>query len=203
MKKRYLITLGLAIVFTLSACGSNSDDMSSSNTNPAENSDTGSELVKFPENYKDGVLYTTVTRGDVNEKLYTSRETIEAVKNGLPIPSGAVITLEIYRGGDLSRIFVSEKRTDWEDEAPPEMQNGDWRYQSFTADKSVDYEENTARCISCHATEERDDFMYTLDEMESYELEDFTGAVGQSSDNHIQIEDWKVATLANYLTTIN
>lgn len=38
MKLRYLITLGLAIGITLSACGNNSNDMSS-NTPPTEKSE--------------------------------------------------------------------------------------------------------------------------------------------------------------------
>ena len=208
MKKLLLLALGLVIAFTFSACGSNSNDMTNNNdmtnsTGPAEQSSPNSEVVKLPENYNEGVLYTTVTRGNVKEHLYTSRETIEAVQNGKPIPSGTVITLEIYRDGVLSDIFVLEKRTGWNDLTSPEERNGDWRYQAYTADKSVNNERNLARCISCHATEERDDFVYTYDEMKGFELEDFTASEDNAAESHsIAMADREVAALTDYLANL-
>ncbi len=210
MKKLLFITLGLVIAFTFSACGSNSNDMTNRNdmtnsTGSVEQSSPNSELVKLPENYDEGVLYTTVTRGNVKEHLYTSRETIEAVQNGTPLPSGSVITLEIYRDGALSDIFVSEKRTGWNDQTPPEERNGDWRYQAYTADKEVNNERDLARCISCHATEERDDFVYTFDEMKDFELEDFTASKDNATESQldsIALADWEVAAITDYLANL-
>ena len=62
----------------------------------------GGELVSFPDNYAEGVHYATVKRGNITEELFTSRTAIEAVKNGQPIPSGTVITMEDYRDGSSS-----------------------------------------------------------------------------------------------------
>jgi hypothetical protein len=73
----------------------------------------GGELVRFPENYAKGGRYAAVTRGNVREELFTSRATIDAVKDGQPIPSGAVITMEDYRDGKLFRYVMMEKRTGW------------------------------------------------------------------------------------------
>jgi hypothetical protein len=61
----------------------------------------GSELIKFPESYTAGVLDATVDRGNITEEIFTSHEAINAVKNGQPIPSEAVITLVNYRDGEL------------------------------------------------------------------------------------------------------
>jgi hypothetical protein len=47
-----------------------------------------SDLVKFPENYAEGVHYATVKRGNITEELFTTRAAIDAVKKGQPLPSG-------------------------------------------------------------------------------------------------------------------
>src|SRR5687767_7216990 len=94
----------------------------------------GGDLVKFPENFAEGVLYATVERGNLKEEIFTSRVAIDAVKNGQPIPSGTVITLVDYRDGKLFRFVVMEKRTGWGAEYPPEKRNGEWEFQAFNAD---------------------------------------------------------------------
>jgi hypothetical protein len=38
------------------------------------------ELVKFPVNYAEGVLYATVHRGNMREEIFTSRAAIDAVR---------------------------------------------------------------------------------------------------------------------------
>ena len=55
------------------------------------------------------VHYTTVTRGDVTEHLMTTREAIEAVKSGKPIPAGTHVALVDYRDGKVFRYFIMEK----------------------------------------------------------------------------------------------
>ncbi|WP_373232342.1 cytochrome P460 family protein [Cohnella sp.] len=205
MKKLIFLALGLVIAFTFSACGSNSNDMTNS-TGSAEQSSPNREVVKLPENYDEGVLYTTVTRGNAKEYLYTSRETIEAVKKGEPMPSGTVFTLEIYRDGELSDIFVSEKRTGWNDQTSSDESNGDWRYQAYTADRELNNERDLARCISCHATEERDDFVYTYDEVKDFELEDFTASKDNATESQldsIALADWEVAVITDYLANLS
>jgi Cytochrome P460 len=145
----------------------------------------GGELVKFPEKYAEGVHYATVDRGNRRQEMFTSRAAIDAVKNGQPIPSGTVITLVDYlakldgRGnplrdascglikGEISRYVVMEKRTGWGAEYPPELRNGKWEFQAFNADRSVNQNENLNRCFSCHKLRERQDFVFTFDQMKS------------------------------------
>lgn len=185
---------------------SGTDSTMTESTQQAEPPGTDSEQVKLPENYDKGVLYTTVTRGNAKELLYASRETIEAVKTGKPFPSGTVLTLEIYRDGKLSDIFVSEKRTGWGDQNSAEKSNGEWRYQAFIADKSVNTKRDIKSCISCHASQVRDDFVYTYDQMESFKLEDFTASQNNSTESRhasIPVEDWELDALKEYMATLS
>jgi Cytochrome P460 len=125
----------------------------------------GSELVKCPESYTAGVLYATAERGNITEEIFTSRAAIDAVKRGQPIPRGTVITLVDYGDGELFRYAVMEKRTGWGAEYPPEKRNGEWEYQAFNADKSVNDKEGLNRCFSCHKTKQQQDFVFTFDQM--------------------------------------
>jgi len=127
----------------------------------------GGELVKFPENYAKGVHYATVNRGNTREELFTARSAIDAAKNGQPLPADTVITMEDYRDGKLFRYVVMEKREGWGTEYPSEKRNGQWEFQAFNADKSVNRQENLDRCFSCHKAHEKQDFVYTFDRMKT------------------------------------
>ena len=109
--------------------------------------------------------YTTVHRGNIREEIFASREAIEAVKQGRPIPSGTVVTLVDYRDGTLHRYVVMEKRTGWGTEYPSDLRNGEWEYQAFNADKTVNRNENLERCFSCHKGQAANDFVFTLNDM--------------------------------------
>ena len=127
----------------------------------------GAELVRFPANYAEGVLYAVVPRGNTKQEIYTSREAIDAVKRGQPLPSGTVITLVDSREGKLFRYVVMEKRTGWGVQYPAEKRNGEWEYQAFNADKSVNQGETLDRCFSCHKPKAGQDFVHTLDRMKN------------------------------------
>jgi NAD(P)-dependent dehydrogenase (short-subunit alcohol dehydrogenase family) len=60
-----------------------------------------------------------------------------------------------------------EKRTGWGADQPPEVRNGAWEYQAFGPDRSVKQSEDLTRCFSCHRSRERQDFVWTLDQMRS------------------------------------
>jgi hypothetical protein len=107
----------------------------------------GRALVIFPGNFAEGVHYATVTRGNITEEIFTSRAAIDAVKQGEPVPSGTVITLVDYRDGKLFRCVVMEKRTGWGAEYPPELRNGEWEFQAFNAERSVNESENVSRLL--------------------------------------------------------
>jgi len=209
MKKSYLLFCAFVfvMVFLLAGCGKEENTEKMNNKMSATGQqrqetveNEGRGLVKLPDNYREGVIYTTVDRGNAHEKLYASSETLRAVQNGEPIPNGAVFTLEIYRDDVLDDIFVMEKRSDWNDQ-PEEKQNGDWRFEAYKADQELNMKRDIGSCISCHASQERDDFVYTLDRMKGFQLEDFTGAV----EGNITpvLTDGEVAALAEYLAGIS
>jgi hypothetical protein len=127
----------------------------------------GGDLVKFPQVYAEGVHYATVNRGNIREELFTNRAAIDAVKSGQPLPSGTVITMEDYRDAKLFRYVVMEKRAGWGADYPHEKRNGEWEFQSFNPDKTVNRNETLDRCFACHKGQGKENFVFTLDRMKS------------------------------------
>jgi hypothetical protein len=117
--------------------------------------------VKFPENLDRLVHYTTVRRGNVTEHIMTTPEALEAVKSGRPIPAGTHFVLVDYRDDKLYRYFVMEKGGGFGADYDERRRTADWQFQWFWPDKSVNMNENTARCQSCHRSQEGSDYLYT------------------------------------------
>lgn len=130
----------------------------------------GNNRVAFPANYKGGVHYATVERGNIREEIYANREAVEAAKKGQPLPSGAVITMEDYRDGRLFRYIVMEKRDGWGERYDQDIRNGDWEFQSFQPDRTVNRSENVTRCMGCHKSQNKNDYIFTLDRMRNATL---------------------------------
>jgi Cytochrome P460 len=142
----------------------------------------GGEKIVFPENYAQGVLYTTIDRPDNKQyrELYATPDAIAAVKAGQPIPSGTVLTLVQHKAkldadgnpekdangrfikGELVGYTVMEKRAGWGSEYPEEMRNGEWEYQAFKADKSVNDKANLKNCFTCHKPLDKQDFVFSF-----------------------------------------
>lgn len=149
--------------------------------------EAGGENVLFPENYAKGVLYATVDRADNKQfrELYSTPEAIEAVRTGKPIPSGTVITLVQYKAlltaagdpqkdakgrfikGPLIGFTVMEKRDGWGTEYPENIRNGEWEYQAFKADRTVNDKANLKNCFTCHKPLDKQDFVFSHDKMKA------------------------------------
>lgn len=148
----------------------------------------GGDKIAFPENYAKGVMYTIVDRPDNKQyrELFTSAAALEAAKKGEALPAGTVITLVQYKAqldaqgnptkdangrfmkGDLVAYTVMEKRAGWGAEYPPEVRNGEWEYQAFTADRKVNDKANLTACFNCHKPlTEKQDFVFTYDKMKA------------------------------------
>lgn len=147
----------------------------------------GGDKVAFPENYAKGVLYTTVDRADNKQyrELYVSPpEAIAAAKKSEPLPSGTVLTLVQYaakldaqgnpeKGANgrfikdkLLAYTVMEKRTGWGAEYPDNIRNGEWEYQAFRADKSVNTAAKLENCFTCHKPlGTKVDYVFSYDKM--------------------------------------
>ena len=146
----------------------------------------GPDKVTFPAGYKTNhVLYTTVDRPDNKtvRDLYASREAVKMAKAGQPLPSGAVITMEVYKAkvddkGEpvkdangrfakdaMTGIFVMEKRTGWGAEYGDELRNGEWEYARFTVDGKPPEKAETTACFQCHKPMSGQDFVFTLPQL--------------------------------------
>jgi hypothetical protein len=146
----------------------------------------GGEKIVFPEKF--GVLYATVDRADNKQyrELYVSPPTaIEAAKKGEPLPSGTVLTLVQYAAQldgqgtpvkDANGRFIKtnvvaytimEKRAGWGTEYAPDIRNGEWEYQAFTADKKVNEKAVLANCFKCHKPLDKQDFVFSYDKLKA------------------------------------
>jgi hypothetical protein len=148
----------------------------------------GGDKVMFPENYAKGVLYTTVDRPDNKQfrELYAPKEAIDAVKAGKPIPSGTVLTMVNFKaklGADgnpekdsngrfiktdeIVGIAVMEKRAGWGAEYGDDIRNGEWEYQAFKADKTVNDKANLKSCFTCHKPLDKQDFVFSFEKIKA------------------------------------
>ena len=148
----------------------------------------GGDKVAFPDNHEAaGVLFTTVDRADNKQfrEFYTSAAALEAAKKGEPLPSGTVITMRQYAAkldaqgnpekdangrsikGDLVGYAVMEKRTGGGSEYPENVRNGEWEYQAFKADKTVNDKANLKNCFTCHKPLDKQDFVFSYPAMKN------------------------------------
>lgn len=117
--------------------------------------------VMFPENLDQLVHYTTVKRGNVTEHILTTREAMEAVKSGQPIPDGTHFVLADHRDGKIYRYFVMEKGDGFGADYDDRRRTANWQFQWFWPDKTVNMSENTNRCQSCHRSQASSEYLYT------------------------------------------
>jgi hypothetical protein len=163
---------------------------------------SGANLVKFPEDLKKGIVFATYDRGSIHENIYiNSKEAIEAAQNGDEFPSGTVITLEGFRDGELEHYLVMEKRTGWGSQYSPEERTGEWEFQAFTPDREVG-EADIGRCMSCHANQERDDYINSMDQLKEFDLGEISKSKNNSTETpitSIHTEDWMVSEISAHM----
>lgn len=75
--------------------------------------------------------------------------------------------MEDYRGAQLHRYIVMEKRAGWGGEYPESIRNGEWQYREFRPDRLANLSEDGTRSMSCHKSQTSKDFLFTLDRMKS------------------------------------
>ena len=128
----------------------------------------GGDKVAFPENHAAGVLFTTVDRADNKQfrEFYTSAAALDAAKldaqgNPEKDANGRFIK------GNLIGYAVMEKRAGWGAEYPDNVRNGEWEYQAFKADKSVNTGANLSNCFNCHKPLAKQDYVYLYDKMKT------------------------------------
>jgi hypothetical protein len=114
------------------------------------------------------VHYTTVRRGEVTEHISTTRAAIEAIQKGLPVPNGTHFVLADYRDEKIFRYFVMEKGAGWGNDFEERRRTGDWQFQWFKPDRTINLQENTARCMACHASQKDSQYLYTAKRLSEF-----------------------------------
>ena len=147
----------------------------------------GPDNVTLPPGYKNHVYYATIDRVDNKQvrEIYSSPETAKIARAGKPLPYGSVLTMEIYAAktdakgdlakdasgrlvkGDLSAIFVMEKRAGWGAGYPDDLRNGEWEYARFAADGQRAPNIDTKACLQCHKPRAQQDFVFSLPRLAS------------------------------------
>jgi Cytochrome P460 len=152
----------------------------------AQTAGFGGDKIKFPADYDKGALYTTVDRADNKQyrELYATPAAVAAAKKGEPLPAGTVLTLVQYKAkldaqgtpekdangrfikGDLIGYAVMEKQAGWGAGIPVEIRNGEWEYQSFKADRSINDKADLKRCFECHKPlDPKLDFVFSYEKL--------------------------------------
>jgi hypothetical protein len=145
------------------------------------------DKLAFPADYAKGVLYWFQDRPENKQvrEYYTSPATIEAARKGAPLPSGSVITVVQYNvqldpagnpvkdangrfiKTDIRGFTAMEKRAGWGTEYPENIRNGEWEYQSFTADRMPNTTAKLEACFTCHKKQEKVDFVFSYEKLQS------------------------------------
>lgn len=143
---------------------------------------SGPNKLQFPAGYDKGVLYATVDRHDTKQyrEFYTSAEAVQAAKEGKPIPDGTVVTLAAYAAKldaegrplkDATGRFIKDKlvavnsmqkKQGFGADIPEAIRNGDWIYQSFNPDGSVNEKANLTACYQCHLPFAQEEYLTNL-----------------------------------------
>ena len=116
------------------------------------------------DDYKQGVMYYSKFRGGVTLDMYIAKSDIVALQKNGVLPNGATIVVEEYfnengKKGALNRYIAMQKR------------GKAWKFIPYNADKSVNLNDNPARCSECHISSiNGEDKVFSLDKIKAYKL---------------------------------
>lgn len=144
----------------------------------------GPKDIAFPQGFETWQRYQVVDRHDSKQyrELYAKPEVVRAVRDGRPVPNGAVLVMAIssaqlddkgnpVRGADGRfakgrpiGVTVMEKRAGWGAAVPAEWRNGDWQYASFLPDGKPNEKANAGikSCFECHRPHAQQDYVISL-----------------------------------------
>ena len=144
----------------------------------------GPEDIAFPSGYDKWERYGQVDRHDIKQyrELYAKPEVVKAVREGKPVPNGAVLAMATFAAqaddkgvplkdangrflkGKPIGVSVMEKRQGWGAKIPAELRNGDWQYAVFLVDGKPNQKANadTRSCFNCHKPHDKQDFVISL-----------------------------------------
>lgn len=144
----------------------------------------GPKDVAFPKGFESWQMYQQLNRHDVKQyrELYAKPEVVKAVREGKPIPNGAVLVIAVFAAqegadgkptrdakgnfikGKPMLVTVMEKRAGWGNSVPAEWRNGDWQYAAYFPDGRPNEKANAGikACFECHLPHAQQDFVISL-----------------------------------------
>lgn len=148
----------------------------------------GPELVAFPEGYQ-GIFkhYATANRDDERMqvvKIFANDTALGSAKDGAPLDSGSVLTMEIYKAeldeneqpvmgddgffvqGDLAAVVVMESQDGFGEEYAEDLRNGTWEYALFKGDGSR-IDKDTTACFECHKPLHDADYVFSFEQLQA------------------------------------
>lgn len=142
--------------------------------------------MAFPRDFpRDFVLYLASNNAELNtvRKTYINALGFQAARAGKPLPDGSVIMAATYAarlGPDKKPVIDSdgawavdkitayvgmEARSDWGNDIPAWLRNGNWNYTAFTPDKKPRSGGNQAPCLACHKPQSVVSYVFTFKEL--------------------------------------
>ena len=142
--------------------------------------------VSFPADYAEShTYYTTINFPKKNQvrKYYANAAAIGSAGGGRSLPNGSHFLVEVFKAkldADKKPIMGSdgffvadklivytamEKQSGWGKDFPEILQNGDWNYAVFKADKTRIGSINQATCLACHKPLAKDSYVFSLQQL--------------------------------------
>lgn len=135
--------------------------------------------VDFPAGF---VVYDTVVsaQDQLVVKRHANNLTVQAVRQGQPLPDGAVVvvvnhTLERDAQGKASAGAVRSysamaSRAGWGAQVPELLRNDNWDYALFNAQGVRHDKLNQAQCLACHKPLVADSYLFTMKALREHAL---------------------------------
>ena len=160
MKRRLFALITIAVLAASVGCGSKEAEEETISLNGADFWITISETTPYTQweswpGYPD--LYPGKSPHGKYLKLFANEAAITAVKEGKPMPNGAIIVKENY-GEDQATLMAVTPMYKVDGYNP---EGGDWFWAKYGPDGTVMAEGKIEGCITCHQSVEDKDWIFT------------------------------------------
>jgi cytochrome c553 len=157
-------------------------------TVPPEAAAIKKSKMTFPKDFPKGfTLYSSANKEDDGSVVqqWVNSVGLQAVKAGKPMPDGSVIMVAKYAaklGADKKPVVGKdgaweldkakgfegmEARAGWGKDIPELIRNVNWNYAVFTADKAPRAEVNQAICLTCHAPQAKNSYVFSFPKIQA------------------------------------
>ena len=106
-------------------------------------------------------------------KSYANATALAAAKAGKPMPDGSAVIVVSYAldasgaAGKPTSYSGMEAHAGWGKDIPELLQNGDWSYNLWTADRAAKPDVNQAVCLACHKPAAASSYVFGYDQIKA------------------------------------